>query len=524
MDLTLVVAAFAFGFTATQLRLPPLVGYLVAGFVLHVAGYESTDVIEEVADLGLLLLLFGIGLKLRPGSLLRPTVWASTLVVATATTVAVAGVLLLLARTNLPLVGGLGLPEALVVGFALSFSSTVFAVKSLEDQGEMASLAGTVAIGVLIVQDLLAVGFLAATGGTTPTWWAPVMVAAIVAARPVYAWVLDRTGHGELQLLLGFTLVVAVGAGGFGLVGLKGDLGALMVGALLSTHPRSKELADRLLGLKDLLLVGFFLSIGLGGVPSPAAFVVAIVAVALVPTKTAAFTWVLTRLRLRARTSLHAALTLSNYSEFGLIVAAAAVAQGLLGPEWLTAIAVAVALSFATSAPLTSARYRIFDRLAGRLVGLERHPLVPEDAIITPESADVLVFGLGRVGTGAYDELVERRGPVVLGIERSDTRVERHTAEGRRAIRGDALDPEFWDRVRLVHVDPDVVVLAMGDHSANLEAVHRVRQNLPRARIAAAARWPDEVTELEEAGVHVARNLFGEAGQGLADDVDSLPA
>lgn len=523
MDLMVVVGAFAFGFAATQLRLPPLVGYLVAGFVLHAFGHETTEAITEIAHLGVLLLLFGIGLKLRPGSLLRPTVWGTTLVVAVATTAAVTGILVLLADTGLPLVGGLDLTDALVVGFALSFSSTVFAVKSLEDQGEMASLAGTVAIGVLILQDLLAVGFLAVTGGTRPTWWALLMVAAIVAARPVYAWVLDRTGHGELQLLLGFTLVVAVGAGGFGLVGLKEDLGALVVGALLSNHPRSKELADRLLGLKDLLLVGFFLSIGLGGTPSLAALVVAVVAVALVPAKTAAFVWVLTRLRLRARTSLHAALTLSNYSEFGLIVAAAAVAEGLLNPDWLTAVAMAVALSFATSAPLTTERYRIYDRLATRLVGLERDPLRPEDALITPDGAEVLVFGLGRVGTGAYDELVERRGPVVLGIERSDTRVQRHTAEGRRAIRGDALDPEFWDRVRLVHVDPDVVVLAMGDHSANVEAVHRVRQNLPRARIAAAARWPDEVTELEAAGVHVARNLFGEAGQGLADDVDSLP-
>ena len=523
MDLAVVVVAFAFGFAATQVRLPPLVGYLVAGFVLHAFGYETTAVIEEVADLGLLLLLFGIGLKLRPGSLLQPTVWGTTLVVAAATTGVVTTALVVASGTGLPLVGGMGLEQAVLVGFALSFSSTVFAVKSLEDQGETASLAGTIAIGVLIVQDLLAVIYLTVSGGTTPSWWAPLMVVAIVAARPVYAWTLDRTGHGELQMLLGFTLVVAVGAGGFGLVGLKDDLGALVVGALLSSHPRSKELADRLLGVKDLLLVGFFLSIGLGGTPSPAAVVAALAVVALLPVRTAVYVWVLTRLRLRARTSLHAGLTLTNYSEFGLIVAAAAAADGRLSDDWLAALAVAVAVSFAAAAPLTTWRYRIYDRAAHRLAELEREPLRPEDALITPGRAQVLVFGLGRVGTGAYDELVERRGPTVLGIERSDTRVQRHTAEGRRVIRGDALDPEFWDRVGLVHVDPDVVVLAMGDHSANLEAVQRVRSNLPRAHIAAAARWPDEVAELEAAGVHIARNLFGEAGQGLADDVDSLP-
>ncbi len=128
---------------------------------------------------------------------------------------------------------------------------------------------------------------------------------------------------------------------------------------------------------------------------------------------------------------------------------------------------------------------------------------------------------MGRVGAGAYEELVRRRSEAVLGVDRHDATVARNAAAGRNTIRGDALDFEFWDRLRL-HPGIELIVLAMGDHNANLEAVRRVQDFLPDVRIAASASYADEVRELEEAGVDVARNLYGEAGQGLADDACDL--
>lgn len=522
MDLVVVAVAVAFGFASAQVRLPPFVGYLAAGFALGAFGFESTPVIEEIADVGVLLLLFGIGLKLRLRSLAQPTVWGTAMIAALATVIVVVGLLLAAGGIGLPLLGGVGAGQALLVGFALSFSSTVFAVKTLEEQGEQTSLAGRTAIGILIVQDLFAVAFLTASEGALPSLWAVAVLAGLAVLRPLAGWLLDRAGHGELQLLLGFALAVVVGGGVFALVGLKADLGALVVGALLASHPRAKELADRLLGLKDLLLVGFFLSIGLGGAPTLGALGVAVVAVVLIPVKTVVFFAVLTRLRLRTRTSLHTSLTLSNYSEFGLIVTAVGVESGVLSADWLAALAVAVSLSFALAAPLTTLRYGIYARFREGLARFERTPLRPEDALIEPDAADVLVFGMGRVGTGAYDEMVKHRGPVVLGVERSRDRVDAHAAAGRRVLRGDATDLDFWERVRLRRPHPGLVLLAMGEQQANLEAVQLVLAFVPEAMIAATARWPDEVTELEDAGVNVARDLFGEAGQGLADDALSL--
>lgn len=521
MDLALILVAFGFGFLANAVRLPLLVGYLAAGFVLHAFGYETTEGIQLIADVGVLLLLFGIGLKLRFSTLVRPVVWAGATIHMAMTTAVIGALLLGLGALGLPLAVGLSTGQAALAGFAFSFSSTVFAVKALEQRNEATSLQGTIAIGVLVIQDIFAVAFLTLAVDTPPSIWAIPVVIAVLAAKPLYGWLLDRSGHGELLLLLGLALAIGVGAESFDAVGLKPDLGALVVGFSLASHPRAAELAETLLGFKDILLIGFFFTIGLGGAPQPAAIAVALVVLLVLPVKTAGFLWLISRFHYRARTGWHASITLATYSEFGLIVAVLGVDRGLLDQQWTSAIAVAVAVSFAVVAPLNTARYRVYSRFSQQLLVLERSPIESEDALIDPQGAQIMVFGMGRVGAGAYDELVARRGEVVLGVDRHAASVAANDAEGRRVIRGDALDLEFWGKLQL---QPSIglVVLAMSDHAANLEAVRRVNSFLPDAKIAATASYPDDVAQLERAGVDVARNLYGEAGQGLADDACDL--
>ena len=514
MDLAPILAAFALGFGAARVGLPPLVGFLAAGFLLHAGGYETNTAIETISDMGVLLLLFGIGLKLRLRTLARPEVWAVAGVHMVAMTVLIG--LAFLAFAGL-LSTSITLPEAALLGFAFSFSSTVFAVKALEERNETASLAGRLAIGILIMQDIVAVTFLALSADQVPSPWAIPVVLALVAARPVWGWFLNHSGHGELQVLFGFALAIGVGAGAFEIVGLKPDLGALLVGIILAGHPKAHELADRLLSLKDILLIGFFLSIGLGGAPSPTALVAVAIVLILLPVKSVLYVTLLARFRLRARTSLHTSLTLSNYSEFGLIVATVAAEQAMLDQVWVSAMAVAVSLSFLVAAPANSRRYDIYGRWRQTLSRLERHPSHPDDALIDPGPARMLVFGLGRVGQGAFDELVIRHGAVVVGIDRDGDVVADSVKAGRPAVRGDALDRDFWERISL-HDDLELIVLAMNEHPANVEAASRIRAYRPDIHIAANARYGDQVTELMAVGVDVARNLYSEAGQGLADD------
>ena len=523
MDVGLIVVAFGFGFAASLIRLPPLVGYLAAGFVLHAFDYETTEGIEYIADAGILLLLFGIGLKLRLRTLAQPVIWGGATIHAGLSTVAIGALLLLLGALGLPLASDLGFGDAMLVGFAFSFSSTVFAVKALEERNEVAALQGRLAIGVLVVQDIFAVVFLTLAVDKAPSLWALAVVPAVILARPIYGWVLDRAGHGELILLLGIVLALGVGGQAFDEVGLKPDLGALVVGLTLANHPRAPELAGTLLGFKDVLLIGFFLSIGLDGAPDGSAIVVAVIVFAILPLKTAGFVALISGFRYRVRTAWHSAVSLSTYSEFGLIVAVVGVDRALVDDQWTSAIAIAVSLSFVAAAPLNTARYAVYARFNERLRGLEREPVRSDDALIDPGDAKIIVFGMGRVGAGAYDELRERRGNIVLGVDRDDRFVVSNTAAGRNVVRGDALDTEFWSRLCLTS-DTDLVVLAMSDHDANLEAIRRVREFHPEAMLAAVATHADEVVELEEAGVDVARNLYGEAGQGLADDACDLLA
>ena len=521
MDLALILVAFIFGFAANTIKLPPLVGYLAAGFVLHACGYHATDAVDLIADFGVLLLLFGIGLKLQLTTLGRPAVWAGASIHAATTTAFIGGLLLGLGALGLPLAAGLSLQQAAVVGFAFSFSSTVFAVKALEERNEATSLQGRLAVGILVVQDIFAVVFLTLTVETPPSIWAIPVVLGVLAAKPVYGWLLNRAGHGELFLLFGLTLAIAVGAESFAEVGLKPDLGALLIGLTLANHSRASELANTLLGCKGILLIGFFLSIGLEGTPGLAEIGVALVVLLVLPLKAAGFVWLTSRFRFRVRTAWHTSVTLATYSEFGLIVAVVSVNRDMIAPEWTSAIGVAVALSFALAAPLNTARYAVFTRLFNQLARLERTPVQPDDELLDPLGAEIMVFGMGRVGVGAIDELATRRADMVLGVDRNERIVRANLAEGRQTIRGDALDIEFWERLQLDE-RIDLVVLAMNDHTANVEAVRRVKDYLPSARIAAIASHPDDVRELEVAGVDVARNLYDEAGQGLADDAYDL--
>src|SRR3989304_3636202 len=131
MAFEMILVAYALGFVASRVGLPPLVGYLIAGFVLHEMGHTTSDGVDAIADLGVLLLLFGIGLKLRPATLAKPVVWAPTAAHTIVASLLIGGALLVAGAIGLPLASDLDVGQALVLGFALSFSSTVAGVNAV---------------------------------------------------------------------------------------------------------------------------------------------------------------------------------------------------------------------------------------------------------------------------------------------------------------------------------------------------------------------------------------------------------
>lgn len=509
--------AFMLGFAARQVGLPPLVGFLAAGFMLNAIGVSESTLIGELSDIGVILLLFSIGLKLRLKSLINPEVWAGTLIHMLITVMVFGLGIYALAKAGLLLFGGLDLKLSLMLGFALSFSSTVFAVKVLEEKAEMTSLHGRVVIGILVMQDILAVIFLTASANKMPSPWALLVPIALLAIRPLLMKIMDRCGHGELLILFGLFVALAVGGAGFELVGLKPGLGALILGVLIANHPKASELADSIFSFKEIFLIGFFLKIGLSGAPSPEALIIAALFVLVAPFKVALFFLLLTRFKLRARTSLLGSFNLANYSEFGLIVGAVGTANGWIGNEWLVIIAIALSATFVLASPLNKAAHGIYARMADRLKPFETKGWHPDDQPIDPGNAEIAIYGMGRIGTGAYDFLSERYGDVVIGVDYDPLTVNRHQEAGRNVIYGDPSDPDFWARTRPDKTRIRVVLLAMSKHAANLAAAKQVVLRKFPAMLAAAAHFDDEITALKEAGVHAAYNFFAEAGTGLAE-------
>lgn len=517
MDILLIAIAFAFGLAAQHFRLPPLVGFLLAGFVLRALGQEGGEGLAVVSDLGVTLLLFTIGLKLRVRSLMRREIWAGTSL--HTLLVVVIFFILLLGLSYLGIKSaGLDLRAALLLAFALSFSSTVFAVKTLTESGHLGSMSGRIAIGILIMQDILAVVFLTASTGKLPSPWAILLVPTFIFARPVMGWLLARSGHGELTTLCGLFLALVVGAGGFELVGLKADLGALFVGVLIGWHPRAKELGKSLTGLTDLFLVGFFLQIGLAGALSWQVLGWAMLFLLLLPLKSALFFGLLTRFHLRARTAWRSGLTLSTYSEFGLIVMALAVQQGWASSEWLVVMAVTLSLSCLLAAPLNRRAENLYDPLSDFLRKLETRGQHPDDLPVLGGNERIAIFGMGRVGQAAFHILEGRFPGRVIGFDRDPAAVELHCEAERNVLLADATDSDFWERVS-VRDDLDLVVLAMPNHLANVQTLATLERHHFGGVVVATGLFQDQVKELRLLGADTAFNLYSEAGAGFANHV-----
>ncbi len=512
----LIALVFALGFIAKQVGLPPLVGFLIAGFVMKAMGIEMVPGLHTLADMGITLLLFTIGLKLDLRSLTRPVIWGVSSLHVLITVVSLGTMITLVSYLGIPLFSGIDMKTAILLAFALSFSSTVFAVKVLEDKGELKANHGRIAIGILIMQDIFAVTFLTVSSGKIPSPWAIAVLLGLIALRPVFIQIIKRVGHGELLVVAGFIFATG-GATLFELVSMKADLGALVMGIILARHDRSSEMAASLLAFKDLFLIGFFLSIGLTATISLDVIWIALLLLFSMPFKVLLFYWLLSMFRLRARTSFLTSLSLANFSEFGLIVSAIGYSSGWLSSEWLGVMAVAMSFTFIVASPLNVSSHQLYARMDKFMTRFQRKVRLSSERVISTGNAEILVFGMGRVGTAAYETMRKQYGDIVLGIDNDAIILEQHRQQGRKVIQGDATDAEFWENLSTDKVR--VALLDMPKPEENLFAFKQLEANGFKGKVAATAKYDDQVEMLKAAGLDAAYNIYGEAGTGFATHV-----
>ncbi|MFW5927313.1 MAG: cation:proton antiporter [Wenzhouxiangella sp.] len=499
--------AFFFGLLVRQAGLPPLVGFLVAGFGLNWIGQRfvllpefTGDVLHYVAHVGVLLLLFSVGLKLKVRQLVQPAVIGGGLIHFF--------ISIAIFAPGLHFLAGIDWSPAFLLAVALAFSSTVLAAKILEAKRELTAFHGRTAIGILIIQDLIALAVLSIWGGHSPSVWALVVVA-LPLLRPVLHWLLDVTGHDELLVLMGMLLALVLGGMGFETVGLSPELGALVMGLLLSTHHRAKELSESLWSLKELFLVGFFLEIGMSGLPNAGDWLFALSLALLLPLKAILFFAVLAAFHLRARNAFLGALSLTAYSEFGLIVAAGV---PVLEP-WLVPLALTVAISFMLAAPLNRVSHGLFERLEDILCRFEAETAHPDEIPPDLGRATAVIFGMGRTGSAAYDALAEKCEHVV-GLDADPYQVARQQEKGRNVILADAEDTDFWRSVDIGSLR--VVILAMDDLEAKLIAARKLRGRGFSGPIVSQALYAEHVDSIRAAGADETYLTMHQAGVSLA--------
>jgi hypothetical protein len=213
-------------------------------------------------------------------------------------------------------------------------------------------------------------------------------------------------------------------------------------------------------------------------------------------------------LRLRARSAFLTGVSLTNYSEFGLIVAS------VVMPQWLIPLAITVAVSFVISAPLNRFAHPLYERLGPRLTRMERATRHPDEQPISLGDAQALIMGMGRTGRAAYDRLADK-GLKLVSLDSDPVVIEQSRRAGRNVLFADAEDQMFWQNLQM-H-DVQAVILAMNDPEAKIISTQKLRARGFGGLILSHAMYEDIALRIQEAGADRTYLTMSEAGTGLAE-------
>lgn len=516
MDVTLtqvalfLAAAVVAAPLAKLLRIGSVLGYLLVGVLIGPFGvgfvysvYEVSSVLH-FAQFGVVLLLFLIGLELRPKRL-----WAMR-----AAIFGLGGAQVVLTAVLLAIIAlGLGLPPpaALFAGLALSLSSTAFALQLLEEKGELTLRHGRFAFAVLLFQDLAAIPLIALTplfavtqrGSTPPMQFTAALkaIAVILAVVVVGRYLLDgvirliaRTRVKEamtacaLLTVVGVTLVMNQS-------GLSASLGAFVAGVLLADSDYRHEIEADIAPFEGLLLGLFFTAIGMSLnlaliVEQP--YLVLAIVVGLLALKASVLYVLARRTGLAAQPSRRLALAITQGGEFAFVLFTAGLASGVLDKSVADLLSVAVTLSMAATPLLL-----LLDELL-----LPKPVLVRAFDELPQNDGHVVIAGFGRVGQIIARILAAKRIPFTA-LDADPEQVDAVRKFGARTFYGDASRPEVLDAAQTGKAL--AFVLAIDRVDASLRTARMVRQRYPQVPIYARARDRRHTHQLMDLGVKIIR-------------------
>jgi CPA2 family monovalent cation:H+ antiporter-2 len=556
--------AFVLGTIATRLRVPPLVGYLLAGVVVgpYTPGFVADQSLApELAEIGVILLMFGVGLHFSLKDLLSVrgiAVPGAIVQIAVAT----------LLGLGLALAVGWSVAAGVVFGLALSVASTVVLLRAMQERRLIETERGRIAVGWLIVEDLAMVlalvllpalaGLLgegsagaAASNDPLVSWLGLgvggvlvvtfVKVAAfvglmLIVGRRVIPWVLHYAAHtGSRELfrlaVLAIALVVAFGAAK--LFGVSLALGAFFAGMMMSESELSHQAAEESLPLRDAFAVLFFVSVGMLFNPATLLeqplLVLAVLFIIVIGKSVAAFLIVLA-FRHPMATALTISASLAQIGEFSFILAELGVGLGVLPKQGRDLILAGALLSILLNPLIFAAIDRLRPRLEARAAspGVPTGPAEPaarppvhrdEGLVPTELAGHTVLVGYGRVGSLVGESLRSRQRPFLV-IEDADKAVARLHEAGIEVISGNAAKGDILAAANMTGASQLVVAIPNAFEAG--QVVEQARAANPGLRIIARAHSDAEVEHLERLGANVVIMGEREIARGMIETLGAV--
>ena len=521
--------ALVFGFIAARIKLPPLVGYLIAGIIIGPAtpGFVAdVELSAQLAEIGVMLLMFGVGLHFSLDDLLavRRIALPGAIVQIVVATLFGAGVAAL---------WGWSLPAGVVFGLALSVASTVVLLRALESRGILETVNGRIAVGWLVVEDLAMVlvlvllpAFSLSIGGTAGVAHPPAggslvttlaltigqiamfIALMLIVGRRVFPWLLwqiARTGSRELFALCVVAAAVGIAYGSAQLFGVSFALGAFFAGMVMRESPLSYRAAEESLPLRDAFSVLFFVSVGMLFDPQilirEPLHLFVVLAIIILGKSLAAFFLVL-GFRYPLNTALWVSASLAQICVFSFILAGLGVSLGIMPQEGQSLVLAGSIISIALN-PLVfyaiepaQAWIRSRSKLAQ---ALERpdDPLavLPMTVELTRLTGQVVLVGYGRVGRRIGEALTAHGISFVVAEENREI-VEKLRESGIPAVSGDASDPNVLIQAHIHRAR--MLVIAIPDTLDVRRMIEVARTVNPRIETLVRTHSEEEAVLLEK--------------------------
>ena len=523
----------AVGLAAVRLRQPLIVAFIAVGILLGPSALgmvEPTDTLELLAEFGIALLLFVVGLRLDLNLIrtIGPVSLATGLGQITFTSLFV----FLIARML-----GMDMVPALYVAAAMSFSSTIIIVKLLSDKREIDSLHGRIAVGFLIVQDIMVVitmivitalgaagddATLAGEVGMVLLKGIGLLALTAVLIRWVLPWVLHLVAR-STELLVLFAIGIAIGMAAFSdVIGFSKEVGAFLGGVALATTHYREAIGSRLVSVRDFLLLFFFISLGAQldmavlGMQVETAILLSLFV--LIGNPLIVLT-IMGIMGFRRRTAFLSGLAVAQISEFSLILASLGLAIGHIGNETVGLITLVALITIGISTYLILYSHQIYERIAPLIRIFERRQPFQEQRLDTRNGesrADAIVFGLGRYGSGIAREL-HQAGWSVIGIDFDPVVVAEQSGQGFPVLYGDAEDVEFLLSLPLDQAR--CVISSVPEERVSITLCKGLRAENFSGHVAATTHHEILVPLLKEAGCDRVLLPFHDAAEQAASDL-----